>query len=195
MQIGISVTKSVSFRGVQQEFANTYHYHHPTALTAPYESLVDEIIAEERKFHSTDVTFVRCAVWTSGGLPAQNEMKFQKNLSGLGLASTNASQDRERAVLIRWPAGVDTRGKPVYLRKWYHSCGSFNTTAFVAGNLQNTAAIASGERTTIAAAAEALREIGGAESWNLVAQSGRENTGQAQCHAYLEHHQLGDMWR
>ena len=29
----------------------------------------------------------------------------------------------------------------------------------------------------------------------LTSQTGRTMTGEPQCHAYLEHHQLGDQWR
>jgi hypothetical protein len=194
-QIGIAVTKSVSFRGVQQEFSNQYNYEHLTGAGLNAEQLLDELVAVEKPFHSTDVTFVRGKVWTSGGSPGENEMLIQKDLSGTGTQGTNTSMDRERAILIRWPAGVDSRGHPVYLRKWYHSCGNFAGNSFSAGILQNTLEINATIRSNIAASAEAVRELGATEVWGLCSPTGRATTGQAQCHAWLEHHQLGDMWR
>lgn len=195
MRLGITITKSVLFRGVQQEFHNTYHYELLGAQTGPYESLVDELVTTEKTFHSSDVSFKRAAVWSAGGSIAQNQMVFQKTLTGTGGQSVNIRMDRERAVLIRWRAGVDSRGKPVYLRKWYHSCGSFAGNAFIDAQLQNTAALDNAQRTAIASAASAMNELGVSETWDLCSESGRIWESQPECHEYLEHHQLGDMWR
>lgn len=195
VQLGISVTKKVSFRGIQQEFSNVYHYSLPTAVTAPYEALLDEIVAWEKTVHSVDVTFVRGSVWTSGGTIAQNQMQFQKDLTGAGAVTATATLDRERAYLVRWPAGFSSTGKPVFLRKWYHCCGAFPGTTLAAGVLQNTQAFATTERTAVANAAESLRQIGAVDQWDLVAESGRTTTGPAEAHSWLEHHQLGDQWR
>jgi len=46
--------------------------------------------------------------------------------SPFGAALTNA----EVAVVVEWPAGVSTTGKPVRFRKWFHTCP---TTAAVTG--------------------------------------------------------------
>lgn len=196
MQIGMSITKSVLFRGVQQEFANVYHYYLTGAVTGPWSDLIDENVATEKLLHSSDVSFKRAAVWSSGGTIQQNQMLFQKALSGLGSRVTDSTHDRERAVLIQWPAGVDSRGKPVYLRKWYHSCGGIDgVTGFAAAAKQNTAEIPSADRTSIATAVDAVSQIGVVEAWNICAESGRVPNGAPVCHRYLEHHQLGDMWR
>ncbi len=195
MRVGISIVKTVLFRGVQQEFSNVYHYELLGAQTGPWEALLDEMKASEINFHSSDVTFKRGAVWSAGGTPAQNAMLFQKTFTGLGGQTTNASHDRERAVLVRWPAGIDSRGKPVYLRKWYHSCGACANVSFSAGMMQNTAALSTAERTTIANAAAAFDEVGATEAWQLCSASGRRTSAPVEAHKYLEHHQLGDMWR
>lgn len=196
MQIGMSITKSVLFRGVQQEFANVYHYYLTGAATGPWSDLIDENVVTEKLLHTADVTFKRAAVWSSGGTIAQNQMLFQKALSGLGSKQVDVNFDRERAVLIQWPAGVDSRGKPVYLRKWYHSGGAIDgVAAFSSAVKQNTAEIPSADRVSIAAAVDAVTQIGIVEAWNLCAESGRVPTGPPVCHRFLEHHQLGDMWR
>lgn len=195
MIVGISITKGVSFRGVTQEFSNVYHYELAGAVTGPWSDIVNEIKASEVAFHSVDVTFINARVWSAGGSPSQNQMLFQTNLSGTGSQTANASLDRERAILIRWPAGVDSRGHPVYLRKWYHCCGNCQNQSFAASILQNTAQIGSAARGVIASAAAAFDQVGVVEAWSLCGPSGRNAEGTAECHAYLEHHQLGDMWR
>jgi hypothetical protein len=198
-RFGFTITKRVSFRNVQQEFHNTYYYQLTpwTPTDSVLSGMIDEIVVTEKKLHSTDVTFVRAQCWSAGGTPAENQMRVQKALSGTGNGTTSTTLDRERAILIRWPAGVDIRGRPVYLRKWFHICGDFQATPFLlsAPVQQNTAEIATAARDKAAAFAEELREIGVTETVDLCSRSGRETTGGAQCHAYLEHHQMGDMWR
>lgn len=198
MIIGISLTKSVPFRGADQEFSNVYHYLLDTAVTAPWQSIVDELVAFEKSIHSQDVTFVRAQGWKAGGTPADNTMEHQEELTGTGTASAMpAAMDRERAFLFRWPAGADVRGKPVYLRKWYHTCGTFGGIGYTPSDavLQNVAEIPSVIRDSLADVVSAVNEVGGTEAWDLCAPSGRTWQAQPQCHRYLEHHQLGDMWR
>lgn len=195
---GLSITKRVLFRGFQQEFSNVYHYYHSTELDGTEaDSLIDAVKAIEVGLHSTDVTFVVGRCWSAGGSSAANAMISEKALSGTGTQATNASMDRERAVLAQWPAGVNTRGRPVYLRKWYHSCGGIAGVNFAAAAIhQNTQEIASADRTTIAAAVDAVEEVVvNAKNMQLVAKSGRLRTGPLAIYRWLEHHQLGDKWR
>jgi hypothetical protein len=196
---GMSITKSVSFRGATQEFSNVYFWKTPLGHMDSGEaaSAVSTIVAFEKTIHSSDVTFVRAKVWSTGGTKAENEMIYQTNLSGTGSKATATSLDRERAVLIRFRAGVDTRGRPVYLRKYFHICGAYlSGAAPAAGNLQNTTQITSGERTGYASAADGIKHItAGIRGFDLTSESGRDIDGSTITHAYLEHHQMGDMWR
>lgn len=193
----VSITKSVGFRGVQQEFSNVYHFSGTTPSAANALLLAQNIRNQEQDFHSSDVTFLRFKAWTAGGTPGANQMIAQGSLTGIGLQGTNSSMDRERAVLIRFANGIDTRGRPVYLRKWFHSCGSCQGVTFAgAGILQNTAQIASGDRTTIQTAAAGFLSIGTPGGpYQLCSPSGTAGGTPIVCHPYLEHHQLGEMWR
>lgn len=194
---GFSVTKRVAFRESTQEFSNVYYYR-VTAATTPDSELsarLDDVVAIEKDLHSTMVSFIRGRVWSQIGGPAENVMRVQKNLSGTGTGTVIGSMDRERAVLFMWPAGVDIRGKPVFLRKWFHSCGVCAGVTFTTGNLENSTAISDANRASIATRANDLRLIGPLDEYLLVAKSGREHTGAGTCHRFLEHHQLGDQWR
>lgn len=196
--IGISILKRTAFRGSTQEFSNHYFYRSNLALpdNALAGALIDEIVLTERDLHSTLVTFVMGRLWSHGLGAVNNQMILERPLSGTGNQATVTSFDKERAVLVRWPAGVDNRGRPVYLRKWYHSCGNCAGTAFGSGQLDNTAEINFAGLTAIQNKAAEIGVIGATSAWNLMAPSGRQFDGnQPQAHKFLEHRQFGDQWR
>jgi hypothetical protein len=199
-RIGISITKSTAFRNSTQEFSNVYYYECaslPNVTQA--DSLIDSLTAVEKGFHSSAVTFVRGRCWSETGNKATNEMISQKNLSGTGTQATLTGMDKERAVLFRVRAGVDVRGNPVYLRKWYHPCGVFQAGVTFDGNiLANTTGFSSTQRNTLQAVVEAIKDANGNSfSVSLVAKSGRQRNSGAlfEAHQLLEHHQQGDQWR
>jgi len=199
-RVGISITKSTVFRNSVQEFSNVYYYEmlvEPDAAAA--EAMIDNLVSLEKTFHSTLVTFVRGRCWAQRGSIQTNEMLVQKNLSGTGARLANTSIDKERAFLFRLRAGVDSRGNPVYLRKYFHACGEFVASQTLqSSTLANTAGFSSGERT---AQVNAMNLIGNANGSNgapkLCAKGGRlPDTGATwDAHQFLEHHQLGDQWR
>ncbi len=199
-RIGIAITKRVAFRDSTQEFSNIYHYSDgnpldPTAATAL--GLIDELVAFEKSITATTVTFRRGKVWSAHGTPSQNQMIAEKPLAGLGTGNSQA-MDPERAFLIMWRAGRNSKGKPVYLRKWYHTHGGFgNAQIGVPSAVVNqTTGFTEAERTAIANKADDITRIGNAEGWSLVGPNGRDRDGgPPTAHRYLEHHQLGDMWR
>lgn len=201
-RIGVSITKSVSFRGVAQEFSNTYYYEFATDPTAAIATdIINIIVTKEKAMHSSAVSFLRARAWSAGGTKEQNNMLVQMTLSGNGSQSTAGTLDRERAVLVRFRAGSDSRGRPVYLRKWWHlDVGAMAGSSFAPGVYENTAQLNTTQRDGIVAHGDffkvlnptALSGVGGA---NLVSDKGRQISGATVAHPYLEHHQLGDMWR
>jgi hypothetical protein len=193
---GVSIVKQVSFRGVFQEFSNVYHYEGDAPSASAGTALATAIKAIEVPLHSSDVTFLRYSVWSAGGAPGANQMIVQGFLSGTGSQSAASAFDRERAILVQWPAGFDVRGHRVYLRKWYHCCGGCAGWSATNPQLQNTGQIDSASRTLIGNAADDLLTItAGGITFALAAPSGRNPDGATQVHPYLEHRQLGDMWR
>lgn len=194
-QIGISIEKETSFRGSVQPFSNVYHYRYQVANTADFDQWINEIVTIEKTAHASAVTWKYARVWSSGGTALQNQMLYEKSLSGGGTQPAIAHMDRERALLMQWPAGRNVRGKPVYLRKWFHTCGNSVGQSFTDAELANTAEILAAKRTTIQDHLNQLRLIGPADQALLVAASGREHTGPGVLHRFIEHHQLGDQWR
>lgn len=198
-RVGVSITKTCTFRGVAQPFSNTYYYETPLPVVASVaDSLIDNIVAKEKAIHSTAVTFSRGQCWSAGGTKAENQMITQKALSGTGTGGTPSSaMDKERAFLVRFRAGVDSRGNPVYLRKWWHlDVGTIGGAAVDNSMLQNTAQLTTAQRNSLVATADAFKSITALpQNFDLVSEKGRTISGSTVAHPYLEHHQLGDQWR
>ena len=199
-RIGISITKSVAFRDSVQQFSNVYFYVNTGSLPdgAGADNLIDEVTALERPRHSTLVSFVIGRVWSQGGSPGTNNMISQKTLTGTGSGGSDPNMDKERAYLFRRRAGTDSRGNPVYLRKWYHVCGSWDSGVAASATIQsNATGFTSGQRTTLAGHMTNFNTLtSGGGGWEICAKSGRQATQPLwEAHKYLEHHQLGDMWR
>lgn len=199
-RIGVSITKSVAFRNSTQEFSNVYYFE---MLSLPDEAaattIIDNLVTLEKTFHGTNVTFVRGRLWSQVGSPAANNMIAQKNLSGTGARGGVSAVDRERAFLFRLRAGVDSRGNPVYLRKWFHACAEFVASQGIGVNvLDNTTGWTTAQRAAQVAAMQAIGDANGsAGAPKLCSKNGRLPTvGETwTAHPFLEHHQLGDQWR
>jgi hypothetical protein len=198
--IGVSIVKSTSFRGTAQEFGNTYYYEvvNPPNTTVANE-IIDALVTKEKAQHSTNINFVRAKAWTAGGTQQQNNMLVQKNLTGTG-SLTPAQVDKERAFLVRFRAGNDSRGRPVYLRKWWHlDVSVVGGTQVSTAQIQQTAQLTTAQRDALKAFGNDIKSLTlvtqGFTAATLCGPNGRAITGDTDAHPYYEHHQLGDMWR
>jgi hypothetical protein len=200
-QISVSIIKRCAFRDAVQHFSNVYTYGSLEPNSAAYleaDVIIDEIVAMEKQIHSNAVTFEHARMWSSGGTIAENQMLYEKALTGTGTPTNNGDVDRERALLCQWPAGVDSRGRPVYLRKWYHPMTlNLAGSAIPSGAVGNTTVLPTAFRNAVAAIVGGINSVGVASLWGLIAESGRERDSFANptVHPYFEHHQFGDEWR
>ncbi|HYJ00562.1 MAG TPA: hypothetical protein VEX36_12905 [Thermoleophilaceae bacterium] len=177
-----------------------YYYEAAAGLpdNAAGDNLIDTVANREKANHAIAVSFVRGKLWSQEGGPAANNMISQKNLTGAGALATTANMDRERAILFRLRAGNDSRGNPVYLRKWFHFCCGGGGFTVAGAHLEQTTSISPADRTAAVARINNIGDLGGLfNEWKLCAKSGRFATAGAnwECHPYVEHHQLGDQWR
>ena len=206
-RFGVQIEKATSFRGASQPFSNTYYYEAATA-NSPADNasviqyandLLDDVVALERAAFSTSVTFVMARCWSQIGTQAQNEMIVQRTLTGTGsVASTSANMDRERAFLVRVRAGVDVKGRPVYLRKWFHLLVNvIGGGTISAAQLAQTAQLSGAQTTAIESLMQSLLAVtpGAGPQAVLVAKNGRQVSGGVKAHPWIEHRQLGDVWR
>lgn len=200
-RLGVSITKSTSWRGVAQEFSNTYYYevvNQPNATVA--NEIIDALVVKEKAQFSANNTFVRAKAWSAGGSKAENQMLVQKNLTGTGTPTGGSTQSKEHAYLVRIRAGNDSRGNPVYLRKWWHlDVTLIAGSSITNGMFQGTAQLNQSQRDALVAFANDIKSLtlvtNGFTTATLVAKNGRQITGDTVAHPYVEHHQLGDMWR
>lgn len=199
-RIGISITKRVAFRDSTQEFSNVYYYDGGTLPNASdANDMIDLVANREKTFHSTDVSFMNGRLWSQTGDKATSNMIQQKTLSGTGARPPGTAVDRERAFLFKLRAGSDSRGNPVYLRKWFHACGAFvSTTVPSNAQLVQSTGFSQAERDAQVAQMNNIGDLSPVGTlFKLCAKSGRLPDAGAswQAHKYLEHHQLGDQWR
>ena len=198
-RFGVSIEKSISYRGAAQPFANVYHYEGGLTPSAnvSLENMLDQLVTKEKAIHSTAVAFLRGRVWSTGLGQSENNMIVDKALSGTGAETPHTIMDRERAFLVRFRAGTDSRGRPVYLRKWWHlDLNLVASTAISNAMLQQTAEMTTAQRAALVAIADGFKQLTVAGTpMNLVSQQGRPISGSTTAHRFLEHHQLGDEWR
>lgn len=196
---GINIEKSIAFRGGVQHFGNTYYYEGPIPNTAnlSLEGLVDQLVVLEKAQHGNNITFTRGRLWSADGTKAENQMIVDKPLTGTGAVAINVNMDRERAFLIQFRAGVDSRGRPVYLRKWFHLLAStLGGVAISSDMLSQNSGLATAQKTALENFGNSFKQlIQDGTPMNLVAKSGRQITGATTAHPFLEHHQLGEEWR
>lgn len=199
--VGLSVTKECAFRDSVQPFSNVYFYNNFTGSLpsdAGALSMIDEVVAWEKTVHSTGVTFTYARIWSQGLTEFNSQMIEQKSLTGNGTSVHDNTLDRERAYLVRWRAGSDSRGNAVYLRKWYHTLGQFASAPLPTSTVySNTTGLSTATKDAIATKCQQIATLSaGGGGWQLCAKSGRGyNSNSPQSHPYLEHHQLGDQWR
>jgi hypothetical protein len=201
----VQIEKQVSFRGSVQPFSNTYYYDAAVALDPPESAvgyvndLLDDLIPLDRGIHGNTVTYTMARAWSQIGTKEQNQMIVQRPLSGTGtINSSLANLDPERAWLVQFRAGVDSRGRAVYLRKWLHlNIATLGGTNIGSAELAQTSQLPTAHKTAIEAWGESIKTLtpGAGPNAVLKAKSGRGITGATKAHPWLEHHQLGDQWR
>jgi hypothetical protein len=200
--IGVTITKETPFRDSIQPFSNMYFYNNGVG-SVPSEAgalaIIDEIVALEKTWHASSVEWTFARLWHQTLLNLTTVMIAQKPLTGVGALADVNTMDRERAFLFRWRAGQDSRGNPVYLRKYYHSCAWFPGAGTPPSTvLAGTAGFTQAQRDAMEANVDNIAVLSsGGGGWELCAKSGRALTqgNTPECHKYLEHHQLGDQWR
>lgn len=129
----ITLIKSFSYRGAAEEFSNTYHMDGTTpASSASWKTLADNIIAAEKAIYPSTVSIVRGMGHKAGVKTAQWFYDYAAHSASVpGTAGTPAASvpmAGDAAVWIKWSTTQFTsRGKPIYLRSYYHRLWQGNT--------------------------------------------------------------------
>lgn len=135
-QPSITIVKSFSYRGVPEEFSNTYHFSGTTPVdAAAWKVLADAIIAAEKLTVTSDVSFVQAYGYNAGNeiSVAQIDYRVAPNVvvTGTGNFLNRIGQGGDAAATTRWPTpNFTSRGKRIYLRKYWHGAYGDSTLAF-----------------------------------------------------------------
>jgi hypothetical protein len=121
---GITLVKTVNYRGAAEEWANQYHMTLAPSDPAGWRTAVDGLIAQEKTVYSNRVTIVRALCYTDTDLPAVYNYilaDFAGNVSGTFSPTAGSATPGDVAGWVRWATGdVNSKGKMIYLRKYFH---------------------------------------------------------------------------
>jgi hypothetical protein len=189
MIIGAAITKSLVWRGQEQEFSNVYHYETETLEPGRDEAILDKLVQLERTIHTNGVTFKKGRTWgPADGTAAANVTRAIKDYTGTGSLTNAGLFYREFAVLVIWPLGrYGTRNRPQYLRKWLHTLTPHGH------DLNGTQPIGIVPQVMLdyISKVTVLDPTVFSDGVELCTMNGRKPIGTGKMYNYLEHRQLG----
>jgi hypothetical protein len=130
----ITIVKSFTYRGIAEEFSNTYHFSGTTpANEAAWKTLADAIFAAEKLTVTNAVTFVAAYGYEAGNENSVAQLDYRVAPYGPPVSGTHVASGQlmpgDVAATARWWTGVSSsRGKKVYCRKYFHGIDGHNTT-------------------------------------------------------------------
>lgn len=130
---GVVLYKTFTWRGATEEWGNTYHFVGDAPSTpADWRSLVDDLIALESPMINSEVTIERAICYEDTSDPSV----YSYNLAAFGGVVTGGfnaaaggyhNQEGGTTHMVRWDTGRrSSKGKAIYLRKYYHPAASTN---------------------------------------------------------------------
>jgi hypothetical protein len=126
---GITIVKTFTYRGQAEEWSNTYWLEGtPPATQAEALAMARDLAEHEQPLYLGTVTVVRAYVYAGTELhrPADfviDPLQHADNTAIVGTAVTGTGTypAGDQAAWIRWKTSLRTeKGKPVYLRKYFH---------------------------------------------------------------------------
>lgn len=121
----ITLVKSFDYRGLPEEWSNTYHFTGGPTLDndTTWRDLAVSIWNEERTVMTTRTKLVRAYGYEAGNDHSVSQIEF----TGMAENDLNGTNDAEGAIMagdqaamIRARVGSSSTGKKVYIRKYYH---------------------------------------------------------------------------
>lgn len=121
----LTITKTFTYRDNDEEWSNTYHFNGGTpASDAEWKAFADAVIADETDCYSVN-TAVTSAAGHAAGTPVAvwtyDYLAHAETTPGTLSLTGAVRQAGDAAVWLRWlTANLTSRGKPIFLRSYYH---------------------------------------------------------------------------
>ena len=124
---GITIVKSFLYRGVYEEWSNTYHLSAAPSSRANWIALANALGAAESPCMSSSVTYQRALCYAdtdnASTYTLYNGSDLTANSGGCS-AGSDVHASGDQAAVLSWNTGLSgSTGKAVWLRKYFH--GSF----------------------------------------------------------------------
>jgi hypothetical protein len=141
--VGLTIVKRFTYRGdASEEFSNTYHFDgsEPADSTA-WKALADALIAQEKTLYLGTASAVRAYGYNSDADDAVAVWSWDYLAAGTAVAGTMTTGTGtypagDQAAWVRWKTSrTNTKGKPIYLRKYYHAVPTDEDSALTADNV------------------------------------------------------------
>jgi hypothetical protein len=124
---GVVLYKTFSWRGDTEEWGNTYHFvGSAPSSDADWRDLVDALVDLEKTCLGSQVTIERAICYEDtddSSVYSYDLSAFAGPVQGSYVASASSAviQEGSSSYMARWNTGRrSTKGKPVYLRKYWH---------------------------------------------------------------------------
>lgn len=121
----ITLIKRMMYRGQQEEWSNTYHFTGTQpANAAAWKTLADALIGAEKQLLPASQSYVRAYGYNAGNEHSVAQIDYVA-LGGALVTGTLTTAGLtqlpgDAAVQMRALIGTSTRGKKVYIRKYFH---------------------------------------------------------------------------
>jgi hypothetical protein len=128
-QVGLTLVKRFTYRGDStEEFSNTYHLTGgiPADDTA-WKALADALIVSEKACYTSQAAVVRAYGYDSDADDAHavyvhDYLAAAASVPGTLALGAGAYTAGDQAAWVRWKTSrLNTKGKPIFLRKYFHS--------------------------------------------------------------------------
>jgi len=124
---GLTIVKSFVYRGdATEEFSNTYHFKNPPpGDDSSWTVVLNDVLNKEVTIFPAWVSFVRAYGYDSDDPKAHHVFFHDWTVPGPPpagvLLETGNRMAGDQAACVRWKtARLNSRGKPIYLRKYLH---------------------------------------------------------------------------
>lgn len=121
----ITIVKRFTYRNAPEEFSNSYHFSGTVPSDAAgWKTLADAIITAERPTVIADIKFVRAYGYVAGTIASVAQIDYTQApntlLSGTKTITAQIAPG-DAAATVRWlTPDTNSRGKKIYLRKYFH---------------------------------------------------------------------------